>query len=197
MRRLLPLALFLLLPSAALADIAPPPVESLTCPRGAVGYLPTVDPEARDPLGRPARAWPYCAPSTCESDADCDGGRVCSEEEIGLCVVALPEGETGRPHVRERGCEPDGTCLNIESTCERARRCVTPEAADEAADEPADAPAAADAPVGDEPASADEPAAEAPEAPAASGCACRAAPGRSAPPLALLGLALALVVRRR
>lgn len=190
MRRLLPLAALLLVPAAARADIAPPSPESLACPRGAVGYAPPVDPEARDPLGRPARPWPFCTPSTCASDADCAGGRVCSEEEIGLCVVALPEGETGRPRVRDRGCEPDGSCLNVESTCERARRCVTPEVGEEVPP-PDEEPVAEEAPAA--------PAVEEPAVPpaAASGCACRGAPGRSAPPLALLGLALALVSRRR
>jgi MYXO-CTERM domain-containing protein len=118
--------LTLLLAAPAAADVAPPPPEMLGCPRGALGTLPEVAPDATGPRGRPLRAWPYCAPTTCTSDADCDGGRVCSEAAIGLCVHDREvSGQTVRA-VRRRGCEPDGTCLHVQSTCERARRCVEP-----------------------------------------------------------------------
>ena len=65
--RVLCLALVLASAASARADIAPPPPESLECPRGAQGALPTVPDGAFDERGRPLRAWPYCAPTTCAS----------------------------------------------------------------------------------------------------------------------------------
>lgn len=181
----------------ARADVAPPSPEELSCPRGAVPALPEVRPDALDPRGRPVRPWPYCAPSTCASDADCTDGRVCSTEEIGLCVQPheVFGGEPVRS-VRERPCEPDGTCLNRESTCERARRCIAP-AATPTPEPPAADPAPATPPP--PPASAEAPAAATTTTPTVATCACRATSPRSsrtwlAP---LVALALALGVRRR
>lgn len=185
----------MLVPSWVSADVAPPEPGDIECPRGAIGTLPTVRPDAMDPRGRPIRPWPYCAPSTCASDADCSGGRICSAEEIGLCVEdhEVAGGDPVR-NARARGCEPDNSCLNIESSCERARRCVMPEAGPAAAPEPVEAEAAEAAP-GEVPSEA--PAAS-PVAETASGCACRATArgGRSVGWLALLPLAL-IIARRR
>lgn len=198
MRRLL-LALvagcFGLIPSVVSADIAPPSVEDMQCQRGAVPFLPEVEEGATDPLGRPARPWPYCTPSTCASDDECSDGRVCSDDEIGFCVETQGEGDSARRTIRPRGCEPDGTCLNVNSECETSRRCVdagarAPEATEEPAAEGAEEPAEESA---EEP--ADEPA-EQTEAPAAStdggGCGCRVGGfvGHTPWGLALLGLAL-------
>jgi len=191
-------ALAVLAPSAASADVAPPPAESLQCPRGAVGAVPEVDPDARDPRGRPVQPWPYCAPSTCATDDDCDGGRVCSTEEIGLCVEEREQSGATVRQVRNRPCEPDGTCLNVHSECEVARRCVEPS---EATGSPAEAvdPEAVDpqtAATGE----AEPPSEDVPEAPAAetqAGCACRAAPSGAPAPWALAALLGLALLRRR
>ncbi len=192
LRAALVLASVLALPLDAHADIAPPGPGEIECPLGAIGTVPTVRPDALDPRGRPVRAWPYCAPSTCASDADCTEGRVCSPEEIGLCVEDHPV-EGGEPvrNARARGCEPDNSCLNIESTCERARRCVPPAAAPTTPPVPEPPPAPAPA------AAETAPSTESPAA-ASGGCACHASerrvPGAS---LLLALLPLALVARRR
>jgi len=177
----------LLAPSAASADVAPPPVESLECPVGAVGRVDDVDPDARDPRGRPLQAWPYCAPSQCASNADCVGGRVCSSAEIGLCVIEQErdDGSVMRS-VRDRPCEPDGTCLNIHAECRRARRCVDP--SEEPAPEPGDAPAEE---------TADDTSPAAPVAQAAGGCACGVTPPGAPVSSALLALLAGLLIRRR
>lgn len=184
---LLALMALAVLPMMARSDIAPPRAEELSCPRGAVGRVPPSDPDARDFRGRPLRPWPVCAPSTCESDADCEGGRVCSPEVIGLCVYDHPSSAGPVPAVRERGCEPDGTCLNVESRCERARRCV--ERAAPAADEP---PSNQEEPPQGEP-QQEEPAA--PVQQSVTGCGCRVAPVSDAPLALLAVLGLALVIR--
>lgn len=179
------LALLALPASLARADVAPPQPEDVSCPRGAVATVPTVRPDALDPRGRPIHPWPYCAASTCRSDADCTGGRTCSSEEIGLCVedLEVPGGDPVRS-VRERGCEPDGTCLRVGAACERARRCVLPEVeAETAATDEAE----------------DQPAAQSPPAESTAtqmGCGCRATGGGSASWLALLA-PLALFALRR
>lgn len=172
--------------SVASADVAPPRPEELTCPRGAVATVPPVDPTARDPRGRPVQPWPYCAPSTCESDGDCRDGRVCSQDVIGLCVwsTQIEGGGTVRT-VRERGCEPNGTCLNLESRCEQARRCVVPGAA----------PAAAPTAAAPDPQPASTTAAAPAQEPAASqttsSWGCHAAARGTSSPLWLLAIVLA------
>lgn len=191
MTKLLPFLVCLLVAAPAAADLAPPGPDEIECPRGAVGTVPPVPAEAVDPRGRPLRPFPYCAPSTCTSDADCTDGRVCSAEEIGLCVEPMPAPVEGAPalrNARERGCEPDGTCLNLESTCERSRRCVTPEApapTPPPAPEPTPAPAPAPAP----------PPAPAPEA--SSGGWCSVGHGQSSAWAMVALAAIALAVRRR
>lgn len=182
----------------ALADMAPPPAALLECPAGAAGAVPVVPAGALDERGRPLTPWPYCAATVCTTDADCTDGRRCSVEEIGLCMEdhEVPGGPTVRA-ARDRGCEPDGTCLNIHATCERARRCVAGDAA-------AVAPAAEAVPVV-APAAVMPPPPPPPPAPAAeaaaSGCGCRVAPHASARGplflLASLGLAFARRARRR
>lgn len=170
--------LVLLTPLAARADVAPPPLEEMSCPRGAIAILPEVEEGATDPLGRPLRPWPVCVPTRCASDADCDGGRTCAPEEIGMCLEEV-EGQT-HPRIRPRGCEPDGTCLNNDSTCDRARRCVEPDGEPPPIGEPTD-PAT-------EPAT--EPAVEAEEPPAAAqsaGCGCRSAGPAPTLPWLMLG----------
>ncbi|HJL16003.1 MAG TPA: hypothetical protein RMH99_10115 [Sandaracinaceae bacterium LLY-WYZ-13_1] len=186
--------------ASARADVAPPRPADLDCRRGTVPTVPEVDPDARDPLGRPVQPWPYCAPSECTSDADCDGGRVCSAEPIALCVQ---EHEDGRRTARRRGCEPDGTCLNMESTCETSRRCVTPD--DEGADDegegqaevdtdaPEESEARAEADRGDP--SGDEAAPARP--PQAAGCACHAVADRRSAPLGLVLLGVVWLAARR
>lgn len=171
--------------SVARADEAPPEPASLTCPRGAIGALPTIRPGEIDPRGRAIRPWPYCAATTCTADADCTDGRVCSAEEIGLCVEdhAVEGGDAVRA-ARERGCEPDGTCLNVHSTCERARRCV-------------DAPPAAPPPTPTAPAAAPAPAAAAPAAPPPSDSGCRASPRSPSGAFTLVVSALMMLARRR
>ncbi len=120
----LSMVLALSLVTHARADVAPPPPEELACSPGAIGAVATIPSDALDERGRPARPWPYCRPTTCTSDAECTGGRVCSTEEVGLCVRDRVDfGVTSREAI-ERGCEQNGTCLNLQSTCERARRCV-------------------------------------------------------------------------
>lgn len=112
----------------ALADVAPPAPEDLDCPRGAKGE------------GNGVSVW--CEPTICTDDASCGDGYRCSDEDIGLCVEPIEVAtERVRPSldpdspapavptatvrsVRRRGCEPDGTCLNVDSTCEQSRRCV-------------------------------------------------------------------------
>ena len=184
----------LVLPALALADIAPPEPGEIDCPVGAIGTLPTVRPDEMDPRGRPIRAWPYCAPSTCASNADCTDGRTCSPEEIGLCVEdqEVAGGDTVRS-ARPRGCEPDNTCLNVESTCERARRCVMPTEGAPAAVAIAE-PAPSEAPA----AAAATPAAETPAPESASGCACHATSRATDGSFAWLALLpIALIARRR
>lgn len=168
---LLTLSILLGASSIASADIAPPRPEELSCPRGSIGAVPTVRSDATDDRGRPVQPWPYCAASTCASDSDCGGGRVCSTDEIGLCVETqeVPGGEPVR-RVRERGCEPDGSCLNLQSTCERARRCVTPDGRPPSAPPPAEGSTPA---PGDETETSEAPAETAAET-SASGCACHA-----------------------
>lgn len=165
----------------ALADVAPPTPDEMECPRGAVGRVEVGD----------ERGWnAWCAPSTCASDADCDGGRVCSPEPISLCV----EDQRGQRSVRTRGCESDGTCLNLHSTCETSRRCVRPEVGTVA--ETAESP---DDPI-EEPEVVDpSPTREAPAADVAtppSNCGCRVGASYGAP-LGLLGLLGWLALRRR
>jgi MYXO-CTERM domain-containing protein len=192
---LLALGSIVVLTSVASADIAPPEPGDIECPRGAVGTLPSVRPDEMDPRGRPIRAWPYCAPSTCASDAECTDGRICSPEEIGLCVEdqEVPGGDPVR-NARARGCEPDNSCLNAESTCERARRCVTPTTEGAAAvvaapEVPPTEPAPPEAPATETPAAAPE---------SASGCACHATSRGTDRSLAWLALLpLALIARRR
>ncbi|MFK7988439.1 MAG: hypothetical protein AB8I08_20625 [Sandaracinaceae bacterium] len=197
--------LLMAVPSLASADIAPPPAEDLNCRPGTVATTPTIPAGATDPRGRPARPYPYCAAGpACTSDDACSGGQVCSAAPIGLCLEereVAPGQRVGVP--RSRGCEPDGTCLNINSTCENVRRCV-----------PADSPQAAAAPTAEEPAAetpaveepesdppADEPAAGEPAEPAAeepaSSGGCSASLGAASGGW-LMGLPLAwLFVRRR
>ncbi|MGE0791086.1 MAG: hypothetical protein AB7S26_35770 [Sandaracinaceae bacterium] len=190
------------LAAPAYADIAPPAPEDLDCQRGAVPFVPHVDPDARDERGRPLQAWPYCTPSTCEADTDCSDGRVCSDDVIGFCVQESVEGGETRRTIRPRGCEPDDTCLNVESTCERSRRCVAAaERAPRSDDEPdSNEP---ETPVEDP---AVEPEAEAQdtqtstETPAAStsgGCGCRVggAPASRAGVIGLALLGLAATIR--
>lgn len=186
----------------ASADMAPPPPGFLECPPGAAGALPVVPPDALDERGRPLRPWPYCAATVCASDADCTDGRHCSTEEIGLCMEdhEVPGGPPVRA-ARDRGCEPDGTCLNLQATCERARRCVVGDAS-AAGEAPAEAVPAV--PPAEEP-PAPPPPPPPPPAPAAdapaSGCACRVAPHSDARGslllLASLAGAVALRTRRR
>jgi len=186
---LLALGSIFVITSVASADVAPPGPEDIDCPRGAIGALPTVRPDEMDPRGRPIRAWPYCAPSTCASDAECSDGRVCSPDEIGLCVEdhEVAGGDPVRS-ARTRGCEPDNSCLNVESSCERARRCVMP------GEGAPTAPVATPEPTS--PIAA--PTAEMPAAETSSGCACRTTPRRAASSVAFLALLpLALLVRRR
>lgn len=182
---------------AALADLAPPGPEFLECPSGAMGALPTVPAGAMDPRGRPVRPWPYCAPTTCTADTDCTGGRTCSAEEIGLCVedhTVEGGGATVRA-ARDRGCEPDGTCLNINATCERARRCVLPEGA--LPPSPVELPAAPEAPVAPELPPPPPPAPAPAAAPTASaGCGCAASTTAGPSWLAAL-VPLAIWLRRR
>lgn len=188
MRASLTLALLLVTVPAS-ADLAPPGPDEIECPRGAIGTTPPVPADATDPRGRPLRPFPYCAPSTCTSDADCTGGRVCSPEEIGLCVQDVPGPTEGSPPLRsarERGCEPDGTCLNIESTCERARRCVTAEAP----------PPPPPAPPPPPPPPAPPPAAPAAETSSGGWCAVGHGAG-SAWAVAALALAAIALARRR
>ncbi len=173
----------------AFADIAPPTPEDMSCPRGAAGRVITGE-------GRGFNA--FCEPTTCESDDDCDGDRTCSSEEIGLCV----EDRDGQRSARARGCEPDGTCLNMQSTCETARRCVSADDGEredvlasapdvELVPEAAPAPDPAPAPTS-EPDPVDGPLAP----PAGSGCACRATP-RASGPLGLLLILGLCALRRR
>jgi hypothetical protein len=166
----------------ALADAAPPTPEEMECPRGAVGRV-----EVEDERGWTA----WCAPSICSSDAECDGDRICSAERISLCV----EDQRGQRSVRARGCEPDGTCLNIHSTCETSRRCVRPEAGTAPAVAPELAEPVAE-PAVEQPPPTEEAAAAADVAAPPSDCGCRAAPSRAAP-LGLLGLLGWLALRRR
>ncbi len=176
----------------ARADIAPPALEDVTCPRGAVAALPEVPAGALDARGRPLRPWPYCAPSVCTSDADCTGGMTCSREEIGLCVESQDSQGAQLRSVRDRGCEPDGTCLNMQSTCERARRCVR-DAAPPSDPAPSD-PARSD-PAPSDPTPTNTPAADPPAASSSSGCAV--SPGTSSARWALALPLLALALRRR
>lgn len=106
--RLLAALALLALPAPAVADVAPPPLDEVECPVGAVAVMDQPAEGETDPLGRPARPWPICVPTTCASDADCEDGRVCSRAEIGMCLEAV-EGRA-HPNIRRRGCEPDGTC---------------------------------------------------------------------------------------
>lgn len=174
--RLLAALALLALPAPAVADVAPPPLEEVECPVGAVAVMDQPAEGETDPLGRPARPWPICVPTTCASDADCEDGRVCSRAEIGMCLEAV-EGRA-HPNIRRRGCEPDGTCLNVDSRCDRARRCVAPDAQPEPAAE-----------------GESEGTAPAPPAARASGCGCRVA-GRTAPLSGLFLLGALLVWRR-
>lgn len=174
------------LPALAHADLAPGPPQG--CPRGAA-------PRVAPTLG-------YCEPTTCAADSDCESGQACSPDEIGLCVYeeAIP---TERVHwaeqrevptrtvrmVRERGCEPDNTCLNTESTCERARRCVA------APPPPAEPPPPPPATVGPAPAQAEgesPPAAE-----TSGGCSVGASGSPALAGTLALAALLALATRRR
>lgn len=167
------------------ADLAPPPPEELDCPRGAKG------------AGNGVSVW--CEPTTCANDVGCGDGYRCSEGDIGLCVESIevatervrpdPTGDlpdvrtTTVRSVRRRGCEPDGTCLNVDSTCEQARRCVKVE------DEP-DVPSA---PIAS-PTAPSEPREAADAAEHAGGCACRTSGN---PTSAAMLLVLFAFVRRR
>ncbi|MEM9071530.1 MAG: hypothetical protein AAGE52_23690 [Myxococcota bacterium] len=121
------------------ADIAPPRPEDLDCPRGSKGRV-----------SEGGGAW--CEPTVCANDVTCGEGYRCSTADIGLCVeeIQVPT-ERVRPtldnpappsatktvrSVRRRGCEPDNTCLNVDSTCERALRCVKVEEAVDAPSAP-------------------------------------------------------------
>lgn len=187
MSRLVVLGL-LLSSSLVHADLAPPPPEELDCPRGAKG------------AGNGVSVW--CEPTTCANDLSCGEGYRCSEEDIGLCVepIEVPT-ERVRPtlggempevpmmsvrSVRRRGCEPNGTCLNVDSTCEHARRCVKVEV------EP-DVPSAPTSVTTTTPAIEAE--TETPEAPQddPGGCSCRATDVHTT----ALPLLLVLLFRRR
>ena len=176
MRSLLVLVLPLVAMGSARADIAPPEPEHMLCPRGAKG------------AGNGVSVW--CEPTTCANDVTCGEGYRCSEEDIGLCVESIEVAtERFRPSldenappreipmarvrsVRERGCEPNGTCLNVDSTCEHARRCVR---------EDPRPPHVSSANLAPSPAPA-----------SASGCACRTADAGGAWPWLVL-----LALRRR
>lgn len=94
------------------------------CASGTIERQRTFPPGTLDPLGRPQRPVPYCAITTCASDADCDSGTVCSQQEVGLCVEGPRP--TATPLIRIMNCEPDGGCPAEGAVCERARRCVSP-----------------------------------------------------------------------
>jgi hypothetical protein len=183
---LLSLSLSLLAPTLAHADLAPPLPEDLDCPRGAVGTSPPVPEGATDERGRPLRPYPYCGATTCTTDADCTGGRVCSTDEIGLCMETIEAaGGASVRQARERGCEPDGTCLNVHSTCERARRCVAAGDAPPTSVAPPPPTSEAPATTTPPPTTTTEPA----PAPEPSSGMCAASPGTA--PLGALGLAVA------
>ncbi len=176
--------LILFVPAVAAADIAPPSPSDLRCPRGSMGRVHRVEGERGFSTS--------CEPTSCEADTDCEGGLVCSTDTIGLCVeqVASATGEQV-PSARDRGCEPDGTCLNVNSTCERARRCV--DAGQRGPAESAEAEPAAERPTVDED---DGPPEEL--SGGDGGCGCRAAPGSPVGPIAAaIGLLGLVALRRR
>lgn len=107
------LALFVLLFGlAAFADDVPPAPKN--CPPGSTGHT--------------NHGGPYCAPNTCKTDADCNGGAVCTEQP--LCVESQTY-TTGRmpdekPKTRQNAtkvCDAGNTCA-APATCEVAKRCV-------------------------------------------------------------------------
>ncbi|MCB9597567.1 MAG: hypothetical protein H6719_32915 [Sandaracinaceae bacterium] len=164
----------------ARADRAPRRPASLSCPAGAIGRLAGDGPTRR----------PVCVPTTCASDADCSEGRVCSTDDVDLCVAD----EEGARVARPGGCMPGDRCLDDAATCERARRCLVPEAVPEAVLRPVVpvTPAVETAPVSEPPAAA---LATDPPGASSSACGCRAVGrGRSAPLVVALML---LLVRRR
>jgi len=169
----------------ARADLAPPPPGLMNCPEGAYGTLPTIPAGTLDGRGRPMRPWPYCAATTCTSDADCTGGLVCSAAEIGLCMEdhEVVAGTTVR-QARDRVCEPDGTCLALSATCERARRCVAGEAAPPSSIVEPPPPPTSAPPITTTP------------PPTPSSCDCRAATGSSNGAIGIW-LPLALLLLRR
>ncbi|MFK7988440.1 MAG: hypothetical protein AB8I08_20630 [Sandaracinaceae bacterium] len=125
MRRLLGTASLL---AVLLTGIAPPASADMAglrwpCASGTVERERTFPPGTLDPMGRPQRPVSYCAITTCESDADCDGGAVCSQQEVGLCVQGA---EPMPPVIRVVNCDPSGQCPAENAVCERARRCVEP-----------------------------------------------------------------------
>lgn len=117
------------LPRRAHADAVPPPMPG--CPVGSVGQT--------DHNG------PFCSPSQCQTDADCERARAAwgppSEGEMRCAPHALCiRNETlqsnsgwsmGQPFVRATAvgpCGPEGVCAEG-AKCETAHRCVPKDAA--------------------------------------------------------------------
>lgn len=169
-------ALLCALPATALADRVPP--APTDCPRGSVGET--------------SHAGPICAPSTCRGPSDCSGDTPACVE-VALCVERQTYtpggiGSDGTTQQRDvaRGPCVDGRCPGG-GECQTARRCVEFEGQRrEGGDavrsgERAEPAAAPERDVGD-----------------GAGGGCAAAPGaHGGGALALIGLALALALRKR
>lgn len=184
--RTLCLALVLsVIPTVAFADRVPAPPDD--CPRGSEG--------------RTSHSGRWCAPTTCEADADCrtEGTRC---EELALCVEQESYVPGGRTRDRTPRSRPvaRGACLEDAcpgaAECQTARRCVPadePEA--EAAPEETPTEAAPEEAPAEETA-ADDTASEEPAAdPAEGGGGCAVSP-RGAP-VGAFGLLALFVFRAR
>lgn len=192
MTRLALVALSLLIPSAAFADVIGPGAPRTypaptNCPPGAF---------ARTGVGSHGFP-PRCEPSTCEADADCEGAGPC--QPIGICVGDAIFGRGGTYRAAFGACETDADCEADPlqdgpepPSCETVNRCAGLPGEPEPPPPPPD-------PV-EEPSAADPPATT-PSAPPSetSGCGCRSqgGPERAGALWLGLGLLAACVVRRR
>jgi MYXO-CTERM domain-containing protein len=183
----------LLVARDSLADVVMPPPDD--CPPGSVGHS--------------SHLGPYCAPTTCNTDADCknqgswhhrDKGRtlVC-EDGLALCIEqkdftrwrGRPDaGKNMRP-VAVSACDRGGACASP-AVCETARRCVFEDAPAQTT------PQAGAGPSQNPPFNSTGSAGSSSKAPTKTGCAC--ALGESseqAGALSLLLLGLGLLGSRR